>query len=162
MWRGLLKTTILSKTIRQHLKEDLKRYKMKNHYLKNYHPICLFSYIDKLFIKVTVTRLTEHLDDQQPIKQTSFSKNYNIMDYIFTQTQVKTSERIQVASLHYFHWFWGLWQHRVSVLCNGISTSVGHLMLERVRLVLSFVCFRVFIICFIIFDQILIKKIGFS
>ena len=56
--------------------------------LKNYRPICLLSHICKLFTKITVERLSGHLDEQQPREQAGFRKKYSTMDHIFTLTQL--------------------------------------------------------------------------
>ena len=42
--------------------------------LKNDRPICLLSHLYKLFTKVIVIRLSEHLDDQQPMGKSRLSQ----------------------------------------------------------------------------------------
>lgn len=56
--------------------------------LKNYRPICLLSQIYKLFTKIILTRLSEHLDGQQPREQAGFRRTYSKMDHIFTLAQL--------------------------------------------------------------------------
>ncbi|CAH2083583.1 unnamed protein product [Euphydryas editha] len=56
--------------------------------LGNYRPISLISNVYKIFAKVILDRITRVLDENQPIEQAGFRKNYSTTDHIHTIKQV--------------------------------------------------------------------------
>lgn len=54
----------------------------------NYRPISLISNVYKVFAKVILGRITRVLDENQPIEQAGFRKNYSTIDHIYTIKQV--------------------------------------------------------------------------
>lgn len=54
----------------------------------NYRPISLISNVYKVFAKVILERITRALDENQPIEQAGFRKNYSTIDHIHTIKQV--------------------------------------------------------------------------
>ncbi|GBP57120.1 LINE-1 retrotransposable element ORF2 protein [Eumeta japonica] len=58
------------------------------HAIGNYRPISLMSNIYKVFAKIILKRIERTLDEQQPIEQAGFRKNYSVIDYIRTVRQI--------------------------------------------------------------------------
>lgn len=56
--------------------------------IANYRPISLISNVYKIFAKLILERITQVLDENLPIEQTGFRKNYNTIDYIHTINQI--------------------------------------------------------------------------
>lgn len=54
----------------------------------NYRPISLISNVYKVFAKVILERITRVLDENQPIEQAGFRKNFSTIDHIHTIKQV--------------------------------------------------------------------------
>lgn len=63
--------------------------------LKNY---LVLSHVYKLFTKVILNRLSQHLDEQQPREQAGFQKNYRTIDHTFILTRL-LSERKSTGRL---------------------------------------------------------------
>ncbi|GBP94067.1 LINE-1 reverse transcriptase homolog [Eumeta japonica] len=58
------------------------------HEIGNYRRICLMSNVYKVFAKIILKRIERTLDEQQPIEQAGFRKNYSVIDYIHTVRQI--------------------------------------------------------------------------
>lgn len=54
----------------------------------NYRPISLMSNVYKIFSKIILDRITTKLDENQPIEQAGFRKNFATIDHIHTVKQV--------------------------------------------------------------------------
>ncbi|KAI8422947.1 hypothetical protein MSG28_014050 [Choristoneura fumiferana] len=54
----------------------------------NYRPISLISNVYKIFAKVILERITKVLDENQPIEQAGFRKDFSTIDHIHTIKQV--------------------------------------------------------------------------
>ena len=54
----------------------------------NYRPISLVSNIYKLFAKIILKRIEQTLDEQQPIEQAGFRKNFSVIDHIHVVRQI--------------------------------------------------------------------------
>ena len=57
--------------------------------IKNYRPICLLSYMYKLFTKIITTRLEKKLDENQPREQAGFRSKYSTTEHIHAINQLK-------------------------------------------------------------------------
>lgn len=62
----------------------------------NYRPISLISNVYKVFAKVIVERITRILDENQPIEQAGFRKNFSTIDLIHTIKQVLESRSLYI------------------------------------------------------------------
>lgn len=62
----------------------------------NYRPISLISNVYKVFAKVIVERITRILDENQPIEQAVFRKNFSTIDLIHTIKQVLESRSLYI------------------------------------------------------------------
>ncbi|GBP85105.1 Retrovirus-related Pol polyprotein from type-2 retrotransposable element R2DM; Endonuclease [Eumeta japonica] len=58
------------------------------HEIGNYRPISLMSNVYKVFAKIILKRIERTLDEQQPIEQAGFRKNYSVIDHIHTVCQI--------------------------------------------------------------------------
>ena len=56
---------------------------------KNYRPICLLSYMYKLFTTIVPTRLEKKLDENQPSEQAGFKSKYSTTVHIHAINQLK-------------------------------------------------------------------------
>ncbi|KAE9420031.1 hypothetical protein Angca_005700, partial [Angiostrongylus cantonensis] len=71
----------ISKTVLLFKKSDL-------HDVGNYRPICMLSFVYKLFTRVILSRIQRTLDEGQPCEQAGFRKGFNAMDHIHTITKL--------------------------------------------------------------------------
>ncbi|CAG4991855.1 unnamed protein product [Parnassius apollo] len=58
------------------------------HEIGNYRPISLMSNIYKIFAKIILKRIERTLDEQQPIEQARFRKDYSVIDHIHVVREV--------------------------------------------------------------------------
>ena len=56
--------------------------------LCNYRPITLLSQVYKVFTRVILNRIATQLDEQQPIEQAGFRKNFSTIDHIHVVNQI--------------------------------------------------------------------------
>lgn len=64
-------------------------FKKGNHCdIGNYRPISLMSNIYKIFAKIILERIGKKLDEQQPIEQAGFRKDFSVLDHIHTVRQI--------------------------------------------------------------------------
>lgn len=54
----------------------------------NYRPISLMPNLYKIFAKILLKRIEGKLDEQQPIEQAGFRKNFSVLDHIHTVRQI--------------------------------------------------------------------------
>lgn len=54
----------------------------------NYRPISLMSNIYKIFAKIILDRITIQLDENQPVEQAGFRRNFSTIDHIHTVKQI--------------------------------------------------------------------------
>ncbi|CAF4821678.1 unnamed protein product [Pieris macdunnoughi] len=65
-------------------------FKKGNHCdIGNYRPISLMSNIYKIFAKIILERIGRKLDEQQPIEQAGFRKDFSVLDHIHTVRQIR-------------------------------------------------------------------------
>lgn len=76
-------------------------FKKGNHCdMGNYRPISLMSNIYKTFAKVILKRIERKLDEQQPIEQAGFRRDFSVLDHIHTVRQ--TIEKYSEYQLTYY------------------------------------------------------------
>ncbi|GBP74987.1 LINE-1 retrotransposable element ORF2 protein [Eumeta japonica] len=76
-------------------------FKKGNHSdMGNYRPISLMSNIYKIFAKVILKRIERKLDEQQPIEQAGFRRDFSVLDHIHTVRQ--TIEKYSEYQLTYY------------------------------------------------------------
>ena len=64
-------------------------FKKGNHCdIGNYRPISLMSNIYKIFAKIILERIRRKLDEQQPIEQAGFRKDFSVLDHIHSVKQI--------------------------------------------------------------------------
>ncbi|GBP75022.1 LINE-1 reverse transcriptase homolog [Eumeta japonica] len=64
-------------------------YKKGDQYdIGNYRPISLMSNIYKIFAKIILKRMERKLDEQQPIEQAGFRRDYSVLDHIHSVRQI--------------------------------------------------------------------------
>lgn len=64
-------------------------YKKGDQYdIGNYRPISLMSNLYKIFAKILLKRMEGKLDEQQPIEQAGFRRNYSVLDHIHAVRQI--------------------------------------------------------------------------
>ncbi|KAA5557034.1 hypothetical protein F3G48_33075, partial [Pseudomonas aeruginosa] len=54
----------------------------------NYRPISLMSNVYKIFAKIILKRIERTLDENQPIEQAGFRKDYSVIDHIHVVRQI--------------------------------------------------------------------------
>jgi hypothetical protein len=68
--------------------------------INNYRPISLMSNIYKVFSKVILGRITKVLEENQPVEQAGFRKNYATIDHIHVIKQI--IEKFHEYNKHYY------------------------------------------------------------
>ncbi|XP_052743893.1 uncharacterized protein LOC128199241 [Bicyclus anynana] len=64
-------------------------YKKGDQYdIGNYRPISLMSNVYKIFAKIILKRIERKLDEQQPVEQAGFRKEYSVLDHIHAVRQI--------------------------------------------------------------------------
>ncbi|KAE9413525.1 hypothetical protein Angca_006168, partial [Angiostrongylus cantonensis] len=58
------------------------------HDIGNYRPICLLSFVYKLFTRLILNRIDRTLNEEQPREQEGFRKKFSTMDHIHTLTRL--------------------------------------------------------------------------
>ncbi|KAJ8731400.1 hypothetical protein PYW07_004564 [Mythimna separata] len=82
---------IISETIPQQWTKSniILLYKKGDQYdIGNYRPISLMSNLYKIFAKILLKRIEKKLDEQQPIEQAGFRKDYSVLDHIHAVRQI--------------------------------------------------------------------------
>lgn len=126
-------------------------YKKGDQYdIGNYRPISLMSNLYKIFAKVLLRRMEMKLDEQQPIEQAGFRKDYSVLDHIHVVRQI--IEKYAEYQLIYYLAFvdyskafdslihtniWealkrqGIEQKYIRVIRNVYKNSSAYIQLER-------------------------------
>ncbi|KAI8426662.1 hypothetical protein MSG28_014383 [Choristoneura fumiferana] len=74
--------------------------------IRNYRPISLMSNIYKIFAKIILKRIERKLDEQQPIEQAGFRKDFSVLDHIHTVRQVIQKYAEYQLTLQYYYYIY--------------------------------------------------------
>ncbi|GBP28949.1 Craniofacial development protein 2 [Eumeta japonica] len=90
IFNGVISTEIIPKQWTE--SNIILLFKKGNHSdMGNYRPISLMSNIYKNFAKVILKRIERKLDEQQPIEQAGFRRDFSVLDHIHTSRKEKCS-----------------------------------------------------------------------
>lgn len=117
--------------------------------IENYRPISLISNVYKVFAKIILDRISGKLDENQPVEQAGFRKNFSTIDHIHTLKQLiekynEYKKTIYIAFIDYAKAFDSLrhevvWQSLkeqgiqntyINIIRNIYSESKGRIRLE--------------------------------